>query len=515
MSEDDLMFFDEEEDEGAQGGQQSSWKLMVVDDEEEIHRVTKLVLNDYVLEGKSLEIISAYSAKEAKSKLEEHKDIAVILLDVVMESDHAGLELVQYIRGELKNVNVRIILRTGQPGIAPERNVILDYDINDYKEKSELTAQKLFSSVTTALRSFSHLHMIELSRTGLEQIIDSSAELFRSPSLQKFAQGVLTQLLALLSLDENSLYFRAEGFSAARELNESDLTLLAATGKYEPLVGQKSTDELPPMVRELFTKDLPQGLSQFHENEYLGVFAVSNRYHYILYFCSEHPLNEIEQKLVQVFASNVGVAFENLKLNQEIVDTQSEMIETLGEVIESRSKETAHHVKRVAESAYLLAKLHGLDEEECQLVRLASPMHDLGKIGIPEAIINKPAKLDQDEFEYIKSHPEIGFELLKNSERPLMRAAAIVAHQHHEKWSGKGYPQGLKGEEIHIFARIIGLVDVFDAVIHDRCYKKAWPLEDVIRLFEEERGKHFDPNLTDLFLKNIDQFMQIRAKYAD
>lgn len=180
-----------------------------------------------------------------------------------------------------------------------------------------------------------------------------------------------------------------------------------------------------------------------------------------------------------------------------------------------RSQETGNHVKRVAKYSKLLAELAGLSKEESKLLYMASPMHDIGKVAIPDAILNKPAKLSKEEFEIMKTHAKLGYEMLKHSTRPIIKAAAIVAHEHHEKFDGSGYPRGLRGEDIHIFGRITAVADVFDALGSERVYKKAWELERILELFEKERGKHFDPHLIDLFFKHLDQFLEIRDAYKD
>lgn len=202
-------------------------------------------------------------------------------------------------------------------------------------------------------------------------------------------------------------------------------------------------------------------------------------------------------------------------LSEEILTTQHEILGLLGEIGETRSNETGHHVRRVAKYSRLLAELYGLDPKESDLLYRASPMHDIGKIGIPDAILLKPEKLEYEEFEVMKTHSEIGYQIFQSSERPLMRAAAIIAHEHHEKWDGTGYPSGLSGDNIHIYGRITALADVFDALSCARVYKTAWPLEKIIDLIREERGKHFDPVLVDLFMENIDKFIEISNQFKD
>jgi response regulator RpfG family c-di-GMP phosphodiesterase len=203
------------------------------------------------------------------------------------------------------------------------------------------------------------------------------------------------------------------------------------------------------------------------------------------------------------------------KLSKEIEDTQKEVVFTMGAIGESRSKETGNHVKRVAEYSKTLALAYGLPLEEAELLKDASPMHDIGKVAIPDSILNKPGRFDEHEREIMNTHAELGFSMIKNSSRPLLKAASIVAYEHHEKWDGSGYPRKLKGDAIHIYGRITAIADVFDALGSDRCYKKAWEDEKIFKLFEEERGKHFDPQLVDLFFENLDTMLHIREKFKD
>lgn len=197
---------------------------------------------------------------------------------------------------------------------------------------------------------------------------------------------------------------------------------------------------------------------------------------------------------------------------EEIIETQKEIIYTVGNIGEKWSQETGLHVRRVANYSYLLARLHGLSEKEAELIKFASPMHDIGKIGIPDAVLNKPGRLDDEEWKIIKEHSSIGYEMLKSSKRELLQAAAIIAHEHHERYDGKGYPNQLKGEDIHIYGRILSITDVYDALGNDRVYKKKWELDKILEFFKEGRGTQFDPQLTDLFLENIDKFEKLKVE---
>lgn len=204
---------------------------------------------------------------------------------------------------------------------------------------------------------------------------------------------------------------------------------------------------------------------------------------------------------------------QNENLTSELETTQKEILITLGEITETRSKETSNHVRRVAEYSRLLALKYGLSIEEAELIKIASPLHDVGKIGIPDSILNKPGKLTEEEFEIIKTHTNIGYQMLKHSSRRVMEAGALIALTHHEKFDGSGYPKGLKGEEIPLYGRITAIADVFDALSTDRIYKKAWEMEKIIKYFKEEKGKHFDPILVDLLLENFSEFVTIKESF--
>ncbi len=219
---------------------------------------------------------------------------------------------------------------------------------------------------------------------------------------------------------------------------------------------------------------------------------------------------------VDEIETKVQEGLEEIKnLNHEIEKTQKEVVFTMGAIGESRSKETGNHVKRVAEYSKLLALYYGLNEKEAEMLKQASPMHDIGKVAIPDAVLNKPGRFDESEREIMNTHAALGYEMLKHSNRPLLKMAAVVANEHHEKWDGTGYPRGLSGENIHIYGRITALADVFDALGSHRVYKKAWDDERIFNLFKEERGKHFDPKLVDIFFEHLDEFLKIRETFKD
>ncbi len=506
--EEDLDDFFDEEAEEEEGEEQDAWIVMVIDDEPDVHNATRLVLDEMVFEGRKLEFLSAHTAAEAKKLLAVHKDVALIILDVVMEEDDTGLKLVKYIRDELKNRLVRIILRTGQPGQAPEKTIIMDYDINDYKEKTELTVQKLFSTVISSLRAYRDLKTIENNRKGLEKIIESSANIFELQSMKKFSSSVLSQLISILNLHKDAIHISA----CAVTKEDTGFNILASTGDYEgntfieDVLSPEDIDE----IKDVFMRKQ----SSYINDRLITYYKTKSNTENVIFMKTHKPITDFDKYLIDIYCANVSVAFENIRLNEEIDHTQREIIYTIGEIVETRSSETGYHVKRVAEYARLLALKYGLDEREADIISLAAPMHDIGKVGISDKILNKPGRLTPEEFESVKKHSSIGYDILKHSKRKIIEAATVIANEHHEKYDGTGYPRGLKGEDIHIYGRILAIADVFDALSNDRVYKKAWPMEDILEHFRNERGKHFDPRLIDLFLENIDDFLEIKKQYA-
>lgn len=200
---------------------------------------------------------------------------------------------------------------------------------------------------------------------------------------------------------------------------------------------------------------------------------------------------------------------------QEIEETRLEIITRLGRAAEYRDNETGLHIIRMSKISALLAREAGLDEIECRLILNASPMHDVGKIGIPDGVLLKPGKLESDEWEIMKTHAEIGAEILSGNNSDLLQMARVIAQTHHEKWDGSGYPGGLAGEDIPLEGRIVALADVFDALTSERPYKKAWPVQDAIDFINEQAGKHFDPMLVEKFNQNLDEILRIRDTYAE
>ena len=496
--DDEILIVDDEKIESSHI--KHGWKVLIVDDEPEVHRITKMTLAQFRFDDKPIEFLHAYTGHEAQAIVANEPDIALILLDVVMETDNAGLDVVRYVRTELGNQQIRIVLRTGQPGQAPEDDVVANYDINDYKDKTELTSQKLRTLIRASLRSYRDICSLEHNRKGLEKVIAASKGIFEKQALKQFAEGTLEQLSALLALEETSLYQLRQNAYEIRDdalgsvLNEDD---------------SQSFQDSTIIQQAVVCRQ-----NVYRDNE-LVIYCSNPRHSLLFHIQGTRPLSQMDTYLLNLFTGNIVIALENIRLNELLADNQREIIYRIGEIVETRSKESGLHVKRVALYCEQFARLLGLPEEKTELLKRASPLHDIGKIGIPDAILHKPGKLDADEWTIMKTHSQIGYDMLCGSDIELFQVAAQIALNHHEKWDGSGYPQGLSGTAIPLEGRITALVDVFDALGSDRCYKRAWPLDKILALIQEEKGRHFDPELVELMLANLDGFLAIRDTYRD
>jgi response regulator RpfG family c-di-GMP phosphodiesterase len=223
----------------------------------------------------------------------------------------------------------------------------------------------------------------------------------------------------------------------------------------------------------------------------------------------------MDKKLIQLVLNNFSLAISNFTLNEEADEAQREMIFKLGDVIETRLRDNHNHIHRVSEISTILAREYGFSNEEIRLINLTSPLHDIGKISITDNILLKPGKLTSEEYEEIKKHSAMGYNMIKSETRKVFEVASEIAHHHHEKWDGSGYPDGLKQEEISKYSRIVSVADVFDALSHKRCYKEAWSIEKIEKFMIDEKGKSFKPLIVDLLIKNRDKVLEVLKNYLE
>jgi len=338
MAEDDIVqLIDDPREQPAEHGPR--WKIAVIDDEPAVHDGTRFALSDYRLNGQGLEILSAYSAAEGRELMRRHSDVAVVLLDVIMETDTAGLNLVEFIRKDLKNETVRIILRTGQPGQAPERRVIVDYDINDYKAKTELTADKLFTSLTAALRSYQQLQRMVETRRGLEIIIDAASTLFDFKSMQRLAEGVLTQIGSLLNVDCAGILVLREAQNA-----RETFSVLAGSGCYSRFIGSDVSDILESDLRRLVEEAFARRHHEFSpRRSVLYIRTVSGR-EVVVVLEAARQISSTDRTLVEIFCSRLSVAFDNVILYEQLQRANTR----LEERVAARTQELTNANRRLA-----------------------------------------------------------------------------------------------------------------------------------------------------------------------
>lgn len=229
----------------------------------------------------------------------------------------------------------------------------------------------------------------------------------------------------------------------------------------------------------------------------------------------EEQKEQLERAVERRTSELAAVVAQLTRIQQELRTSQEETIYRLSRAAEFRDDETGQHLQRMSWYCHLLGSRSGLDEQTCEMLRIASPMHDVGKLGIPDRILLKPGRLTPEEFAVMKTHAEIGYRILHGSEAVPLRMAATIAHTHHEKWDGNGYPRGLKGEEIPLIGRIAAVADVFDALTSSRPYKPAWPLDAALDLMRKSAGSHFDPALIEVFFAGLGDILTIRERFLD
>jgi signal transduction histidine kinase len=361
--QDDVLQLIEDSGRAPEASTARKWKVAVIDDDQAVHEGTRFALSDYNLNGQTLEILSAYSAAEGRTLMRAHPDIAAVLLDVIMETDAAGLDLVEFIRNEIKNETVRIILRTGQPGQAPERRVIVDYDINDYKAKTELTADKLFTSLTAALRSYQQLERMVQTRRGLEIIIDAASTLYDFKSMQRLAEGVLTQIASLLNVDCAGILVLRDGGGTG-----DDFSVLAGSGCYRRFIGSAGSKSLDIDLRQMVEAAFQRRKHEFADHRSVLYVRTGSGREVVVLLQSERELSDTDRSLVEIFGSRLSIAFDNVILYQQLNDANTQLEDRVAQ----RTRALMQANRRLSSQWLRLQRANGFKNEI-----LGTVAHDL------------------------------------------------------------------------------------------------------------------------------------------
>jgi response regulator RpfG family c-di-GMP phosphodiesterase len=469
---------------------EAPWKVLVVDDEPDVRAITALNLRDFRFAGRPLRLIEASSAAEALALLPQHPDVAAALVDVVMETDDAGLKLVEAMRKQLGYLMTRIIIRTGQPGVAPERYVIDHFDIDDYKDKTELTAQRLYTTLRSALKAYRDLQTIELNRQGLEVVLEATPQLYQlqRQTLESFFEGVLTQVIALCKLTHSGLISTIDGLLTT--LDGDGLHVRAGAGDLVPdSADRQRLDEVVDLcTRAVRDQQAPEGL---RKDALIVPLMVQNQAIGFIYLEASEELTGQDRVLIQVMSNQCSSALENFRLHTNLRESYEAAIETLAQVAEFKDSSTGAHINRMAEYTRLIAERLGLPPAQCAAYAQAARLHDVGKVGIADGVLQKPGPLTEAERAAMRRHTEIGARILSCNKSLSLEGE--VAFGHHERWDGSGYPQGLAGAAIPLVSRIVAVADVFDALVSSRPYKAPWSPQEAMAEIERQSGRGFDP----------------------
>ncbi|PJI08749.1 MULTISPECIES: DUF3369 domain-containing protein [Clostridium] len=493
------------------------FKIIILSKHKCNHDFLTEILSSIKSKNSSVSILHAYSTEECKIIINNNSDASVLFIDSENNINSISVKnellIVNYIRKVLKNKSIQIILKNKFLGNYSPDKIIMNYDINEFLYDKNLDRAMILSSVISSLKSFEIIKASENSKRGLEDVIKSSSIIFEIHSIGKFSIGVLNQLSSIIKSYNNLSSYNESCFVAIKKNNAFYIS--QGRGRFSSANGKNIKKVVSLATLREFNIVIHAKKNKYSSDHFTIYFTNNFNSSMIIYFEKLKNLPKSCINIIELFYKNMSIAFDNICLNLELESTQKEIILTLGEISEARSHETGHHVRRVAEYSNLLACKYGLPSNEIKILKLASPMHDVGKLAIPDSILNKPASLTREEFEIMKTHSKIGYDMLKSSSRRIMKSAAIIALEHHEKFDGTGYPYGLKGNSIHIYGRITAIADVFDALGSKRVYKDAWSLNEILMLFKKERGHHFDPILIDIFFDNLNSILSIKNTFSD
>ena len=492
--------------------ERAPWVVAIVDDEQMIHTITTMVLRKFAFDGASVEFISAYSAAEARALLTARRDVAAALIDIVMEEDDAGLQLIRWIREDLGDSLMRLIVRTGQPGMAPEEEVIQRYEVNDYRLKTELTETRLRTSLSAALRNYRDLVSLESSRHALERMVAATTSFWSAMDVPGFVNLVVGEAHDMLYRTPDH---RGPCSVLATAREDDGYRIVQGGGHYAGFEGREPSSVLEGSARSSYEMVLGSTPTAHEANSFAARVQTSTGEDGVFLISCHDPIQPMEREILEAYFSTVRLAAENIALTNHVKKAEQDMLFFLADVVERHSETTGNHIRRVSHLVTLLAHHIFDDNSLSEEWGLASTLHDVGKIAVPESLLHKPGPLTPDERAIVEHHTIVGYELLSRNDGPFFRVAADIARSHHERWDGRGYRDHKSGEEISPVSRITAVVDVFDALTHTRSYKHAWSFADARELLESEKKSHFDPEVVEAFIASEREITDILTQYPD
>lgn len=488
----------------------NKYKILIADNEIEMHKITFNLMQDYKFEKFDLEFLHAFNRPQAIDLLLKNPDIVMAIVNEKMDTPIDGIAISRYIREEMKNNSMKIVLRTRESSYYSIDSFICQYNIGDCKTMNELRGNRLYRLVVSSVNQYIQLASLQGTRVELQKIMQASSNMHEYTSSSEFLEGFLLQISSLIDCEhKNSLVVKWK--------KETPYLVVAALGKYKEAIGKNIEDvefthNKETSIKRYMLQNQNQSI-QFSDNYFLATYKSSIGELYGIYY--EHKKNSYNKDLLKVFMRNSSVLLDKFLINTKIFEEQREMIISLGEFVEKRDTWISNHVLRVSKLSRVLANKLYVDEDEITKIELASSIHDVGKLVVPDNILNKPGKLDLDEFEIIKRHTTTGFHLFEALDSSFLEIIKNIIRSHHEWWNGSGYPDNLSGERIPLEARLVAIIDVFDALTSVRPYKEAWTIERAAEYIEKQRGVQFDPRIVDLFMDSLDEIIEVLKEYAD
>lgn len=487
------------------------WKILIADDDHDVHTVTKLVLRGVTFRGREVEFIDAYSGEETLLRLQEHPDIAVVFLDVIMETDDAGLNAARQIRENGFSL-VRLILRTGYPGQAPEREVIVNYDIHDYKEKSGLSAKKLFTSLISALRAFDDLVSLESHRRGLMSVLEA-VSWFNFDDVQRYIDGMLLEFSALAHLRSERVLMVARVHGSPAEA----LQLVASAGDWH--FAAEQTPELAGFPAEVLAL-VHQSLDACCEQEAShgsALFVSSSDTNLVVYAAGAEAFADADRILLEVFLTKVCQALANHRTYQNVVVERDALLQGLALAAEHWDEGAAVSLQQLARLSTAIARrlettLEFPDEVDTRFVQgigNAAQLHDMGNLLVPAELLLKSGPLADTERSLLQEHVAAGLPLFeacraRTAGQGTIDLACQVIASHHERFDGSGYPRGLAGEAIPLAGRLVAVADAYVAMTSARPFRPALSRAEAMAAIIAGSGSAFDARVVTAFVQVLE-----------